>query len=439
MTITTETRRHQYTSTGGTGYDFDFLIYDESEIKVVITDDDGNETTKTLTTDYTVSGVGIEGGGRVSLNSAPTAGYLVTLVGSLAYKQEDFDPSNGDAFDAETVEKYFDRTVIMCQQLKEEVDRKIGITIGSSASGSTELLTAVVAAAAAAAAAAKNSAEAFMNSASGFAQDASGFAAIAEGYKDSASGFAAAAALYAAGSGQKTYLDEPIPPTSSSGLTFWGETSGTTGYTDLKAVSTSGAIFYVIRNGRVCLDGMTAEEVANHNHYSSSSGGNVATSGTGTADIPAKWDHYHTAATVIEKYAVGTQAGASVIGYNYRTLNTKTDPWSIVSLSGGSFILGPGKYMLAATAAAYAAVGVTTFLRFWNATAGTQIGELGLTTYIAATTGNRWIQHSVPVSLSVNSQIYLQQYFSHVQTYGLGYRGNISDEIYAMVEIIKLG
>lgn len=80
MTISTTSIRNNYdNSSGGTIFAYTFKIFEETDIQVS-TILDGTETIKTLTTDYTVDGVGDEGGGNVTFTSAVAAGTEVAIV-----------------------------------------------------------------------------------------------------------------------------------------------------------------------------------------------------------------------------------------------------------------------------------------------------------------------------------------------------------------------
>ena len=67
MTVSNLVTRNQL-SANGTVVDFayTFKIFDDSDLKVILTDSDGVDTVQVLTTDYTVSGVGTDGGGNVT-------------------------------------------------------------------------------------------------------------------------------------------------------------------------------------------------------------------------------------------------------------------------------------------------------------------------------------------------------------------------------------
>lgn len=110
-----------------TVFPYDFLILDEDDLKVTI---DG--VTQTITTHYTVSGVGEGSGGNVTFVSAPANGTLVVLEGNATYDRATDYQRNG-SFDEQTVDRDFDRAIILIKQLKATIDRvpqlKAGLTL----------------------------------------------------------------------------------------------------------------------------------------------------------------------------------------------------------------------------------------------------------------------------------------------------------------------
>ena len=126
MTLSTTSSKIQYEISGaspGTTFAFDFLIFDEEHLVVVRLDDDGFEHTLSLSTDYTVTGVGDAGGGNVELASEPD-GQTLTIYRSVPAKQE-LDLVNGDPFDAELLEQSFDKLTMLAQQMEEQVGRSL--------------------------------------------------------------------------------------------------------------------------------------------------------------------------------------------------------------------------------------------------------------------------------------------------------------------------
>ena len=80
MTISTTTIKNSYNGNNSTSsFNYTFKISAESEMQVIIRSSTGSETIKTLTTHYTISGVGNSGGGAVTFTSGniPASGTVV--------------------------------------------------------------------------------------------------------------------------------------------------------------------------------------------------------------------------------------------------------------------------------------------------------------------------------------------------------------------------
>lgn len=89
MTIASEANRSGPYACNGvtTHFPFSFRIYDEAHIRAILTKPDGTETTLVLGTDYTVSGVGLSGGGAIDTAIAYASGYRVTLTLNVPFTQ----------------------------------------------------------------------------------------------------------------------------------------------------------------------------------------------------------------------------------------------------------------------------------------------------------------------------------------------------------------
>ena len=97
-------------------FPYTFKIYDKTEIEVL-----SNTTVLTVDVDYTVDGIGADGGGNVTASSAPANGVIVTRL----RKQPTTQGSNyqSEAFPPERIEKDFDKLAMRLQQIKEQVRR----------------------------------------------------------------------------------------------------------------------------------------------------------------------------------------------------------------------------------------------------------------------------------------------------------------------------
>ncbi|SFM96582.1 Microcystin-dependent protein [Pleomorphomonas diazotrophica] len=135
MTIASEANRSgPYACNGATKrFPYAFKIYDAAHIRVILTSAEGMETTLALGTDYTVAGVGEDGGGAVDTALAYPAGCLVTLILNVPFTQE-IDLENQGAYFAETIERAIDQQTQMSLQLKEQVARAVILPVTSSVS-----------------------------------------------------------------------------------------------------------------------------------------------------------------------------------------------------------------------------------------------------------------------------------------------------------------
>lgn len=124
MSISSLTNRNDYVGNNSTDeYDYTFRILSASDLRVTVRDTDDIEDTLVLNTDYTVDGVGEEGGGTVTLTAGNLAtGYALTIRRVRPLKQET-DIRNQGPYFPETVEDAFDHTIMVAQQLQDQIDR----------------------------------------------------------------------------------------------------------------------------------------------------------------------------------------------------------------------------------------------------------------------------------------------------------------------------
>ena len=128
MTISTTIIKVSYSGDGTqTVFPYTFKINAEADIQVIIRASNGTETVKTLTTDYSVSGVGSASGGNVTMVTAPSATETIVIRRETTQTQT-VDLVENDPFTAETVEGAFDKSVAISQELQEEVDRSIKLS-----------------------------------------------------------------------------------------------------------------------------------------------------------------------------------------------------------------------------------------------------------------------------------------------------------------------
>jgi len=136
--LQTTSMRNGYTGNGAvSSYDYDYKIFDESHLRVVVLDTDMAPTVLTINTDYTVDNVGEEDGGDIDLvNSAQSwltlsgklkAGYKIIILRYVPVKQT-FDFANQTNFYPETHEQSFDYDVMIMQQLLDYSARSMKIS-----------------------------------------------------------------------------------------------------------------------------------------------------------------------------------------------------------------------------------------------------------------------------------------------------------------------
>lgn len=107
-----------------------FQFLDEADLKVVVTSSAGVETTKVLTTDYTVTGAGDSGGGTVTFVTAPATGEKINITSNVTLDQQT-DYTEGGSFSANTHETALDKLTKISQQIKEITDRSVKLPISN--------------------------------------------------------------------------------------------------------------------------------------------------------------------------------------------------------------------------------------------------------------------------------------------------------------------
>ena len=130
MTISTTNIKNSYSGNGSqTVFAYTFKILADADIQVIIRAATGTETVKSLTTHYTVSGAGSASGGNVTFTSGNVPTNTETIViRRTTTKTQTVDLVENDPFTAETVEGAFDRSVMIGQEIDEEVDRSIKLS-----------------------------------------------------------------------------------------------------------------------------------------------------------------------------------------------------------------------------------------------------------------------------------------------------------------------
>jgi len=134
MTVADNTSRNQYTATSGqTVFAYTFEIVDKDHIVVL-----QNGTALSEGTDYTVSNVGNDNGGNITLTSGATAGDVMTLYRDMPYSRTQNYTNSGD-FLASEVNADFDELWLAGEQTDRSFSQSIRKPITDSDSISMEL------------------------------------------------------------------------------------------------------------------------------------------------------------------------------------------------------------------------------------------------------------------------------------------------------------
>ena len=130
MTISTTIIKNSFSGNSSTSaFNYGFKITAESEMQVIIRSSTGTETVKSLSTHYTISGVGAANGGAVTFTSGniPASGETVILRRVTAQTQA-MDLIDNDPMSAETIETAHDKSTAISQELQEQVDRSLKLS-----------------------------------------------------------------------------------------------------------------------------------------------------------------------------------------------------------------------------------------------------------------------------------------------------------------------
>jgi hypothetical protein len=143
MTISTTNINKSYSGNGSThSFAYDFPIFADADLTVIVRSAAGTETTKTLNTHYVVTGAGASSGGNVlfkfntgnasdahysATDYRPASGETVVIRSELANTQT-LDLVANDPFPASAFETALDKLVRMVQQHEEELDRSIKLS-----------------------------------------------------------------------------------------------------------------------------------------------------------------------------------------------------------------------------------------------------------------------------------------------------------------------
>ena len=125
MTVSSQTPINRSTGNGVTTvFPYGFKIISEADIEVTV---DG--VVKTLNVDYTVSGVGNEAGGNVTMTAAPANLASVVRRRNMALVRTTDYQDQGE-MPAATLDNDFDSAVLMIQQVDEQIGRAVTVPAG---------------------------------------------------------------------------------------------------------------------------------------------------------------------------------------------------------------------------------------------------------------------------------------------------------------------
>lgn len=125
MTVTSTNQKVQFNGNGSTTvFAYNFKIFAQTDLSVILRSATGAETTQQLTTNYTVSGVGETSGGNVTMGVAPPSGTTLTIL-RVQPNLQGLDLVPNDPFPAGSMEDALDKLTFMVQTHDEEIGRSI--------------------------------------------------------------------------------------------------------------------------------------------------------------------------------------------------------------------------------------------------------------------------------------------------------------------------
>ena len=125
MTVTSTNQKVQFNGNGSTTvFAYNFKIFAQTDLSVILRSAAGTETVQQLTTKYTVSGVGVASGGNVTMGTAPPSGTTLTIL-RVQPNLQGLDLVPNDPFPAGSMEDALDKLTFMVQTHDEEIGRSI--------------------------------------------------------------------------------------------------------------------------------------------------------------------------------------------------------------------------------------------------------------------------------------------------------------------------
>lgn len=133
MTVSNQTARTgPYNGNGSTTvFAYDFRILDQAHVVVTLKNAANVETVQTLTTNYTVSGVGDATGGNITMGVAPASGEQLTFSRSVPQTQE-VDLANRGGVQPEILESAYDKLTQLSQDKVELLNRMPRFPVSSA-------------------------------------------------------------------------------------------------------------------------------------------------------------------------------------------------------------------------------------------------------------------------------------------------------------------
>lgn len=140
MTIQSQTSSISYTGNSVTTvFAYNFKTTDQTWLQIYV---DG--VLKTLTTDYSVSGVGSASGGNITFVTAPSNGSAVYIARSNVPATQLVDYTANDSFPADTHESALDKLTMLVQSLVSSISKTIKLTNSETSTTAKTTLASVV-------------------------------------------------------------------------------------------------------------------------------------------------------------------------------------------------------------------------------------------------------------------------------------------------------
>jgi len=133
MALSSTTYRVAFAGNGSTtAFSFPYYFLLNADLVVILrVDSTGVETTKTITTHYTISGAGNPSGGTVTMVTAPATGETLIVYRDPAITQG-LDIVANDSLPADDLEESLDRLTMIAQRLDGRMDRAVTLSEGTT-------------------------------------------------------------------------------------------------------------------------------------------------------------------------------------------------------------------------------------------------------------------------------------------------------------------